>query len=178
MLWHLILMAPIIVWAFIVSASICPRGIQAMTLCTAHGCAPWYAAPVHWILGNNWNPQSTCLTGTSKDSQYKCEITSHLDSWVPNTSNPHYGKDHMRSFSRAGAVETKLILFVSERGSLYLQPEGMSSASLGRGSSQQSDKTSWTGMRKRLVISDRSLCCVGGVIQLLKTPQTTSSNHI
>lgn len=130
---------------------------------------------------NSWKQletQSTCLTGTSKDSQFKCEITSHLDSWVPNTSNPHYGKDHMRSFSRAGAVETKLILFVSERGSLYLQPEGMSSASLGRGSSQQSDKTSWTGMRKRLVISDRSLCCVGGVIQLLKTPQTTSSNHI
>lgn len=60
--------------------------------------------------------QSTCLIGTSKDSQYKCKITSHLDSWMPNTWNLWNCTDHVTvRIHPAKAVETKQILFFSKR---------------------------------------------------------------
>lgn len=66
-------------------------------------------------------------------------------------------------------------------GSLYLQPEESGSDSFSL--SLQGVLTTvrygimvWNE-KKNAVISHRLLCCVGGVIQLLKTPQTTSSNH-
>lgn len=56
----------------------------------------------------------TCLTETSKDSLYKCKITSHLDSRMPNAQNPYYCEDHTCTISHAEDVGIEPILFVSE----------------------------------------------------------------
>lgn len=78
--------------------------------------------------------QSTCFTGTSKDSQNKCKITSHhiqTAGCQMHQIRITVSQDHMRPFSSAGAMETKQILLVSTQGSFYLQPEGRSSGSAG-----------------------------------------------
>ncbi len=114
-LWHVILIAPIIAWAFIVCTSICPWDSRAMSVRTQPTIALLNMQLNSCGWENKWKPKTTCLTGTSKDSQHKCKITSYLDSWMPNASNPYYSKDHLCRFCSAEAVVTKQILFVSVR---------------------------------------------------------------
>lgn len=121
--------------------------------------------------------QSTCLTGTSKDSQCKCKTTSHLDSWMPNTQNPFYSKDHTCGFSHAEDVDIKQILFVSER-EVYIYSLKVGAYTLPAGGGHSSPIWHHGLNEERLVFSDQLLCCGGGLIQLLKSPQTASSNHI
>lgn len=78
----------------------------------------------------------------------------------------------------AEAVETKQILFVSEQ-EVYIYSLKAEAQALSAGGGHTTVQYGIMDCNeKRLVISDRLLCCVGGVLQLLKTPQTTSSNHV
>lgn len=153
--WHVILIAPIIQWAFTVWASICPRDSRV--------CAGWTIALLNMQLRSDellgvrkqMESQSTNLAGRGKDSHLK---TEHRKSALP------YGQ-HVQ-IHPAKAVRTKQIWCVPER-EVYIYSLKVAARTPSTGGwSQQSGMAPWSWMTKywmihricRVVISDHSYC--------------------
>lgn len=119
-LWHVILSAAIIVC--IVGAIICPHDIQSYEC--AHGlwldssiCSSGALNACEWE--NKWKSQNTWLTGIRKDSQWKCEMASHLNTCTPQSAADLCEEDPVHAFTLLEAVETKQIFSVSERKNVH-----------------------------------------------------------